>query len=63
MNLGEQLGAHADFIIASYALAIAAIMALIAWVIFDFRAQLRILDELEQRGVTRRSRQTGKTEP
>jgi len=58
MNLGE----HADFIVASYALATAAIFALIAWVTFDFRTQLRILGELEQRGVTRRSRQT-KTEP
>lgn len=59
MNLGE----HADFIIASYALAIVTILALIAWVLFDFRTQLRILGELEQRGVTRRSRQTGKAEP
>jgi heme exporter protein D len=58
MNLGE----HADFIITSYALAIATIVALIAWVLFDFRAQRRILGELEQRGVTRRSRQTSKTE-
>jgi heme exporter protein D len=58
MNLGE----HADFIIASYALAMATVVALIAWVTFDFRAQLRTLGELEQRGVTRRSRQT-KTEP
>jgi heme exporter protein D len=58
MNLGE----HADFIIASYALAMATVLALIAWVTFDFRAQLRILGELEQRGATRRSRQT-KTEP
>lgn len=58
MNLGE----HANFILASYALAIAAIFALIAWVTLDFRAQLRILGELEQRGVTRRSRQT-MTEP
>ncbi|THD63341.1 MAG: heme exporter protein CcmD [Bradyrhizobium sp.] len=59
MNLGE----HADFIIASFALAIATILALIAWVTFDFRTQLRILGELEQRGVTRRSRQPNKTEP
>ncbi len=59
MNLGE----HADFIITSYALAIATILALIAWVMFDFRTQRRILGELEQRGMTRRSRQTSKTEP
>ena len=59
MNLGE----HADFIVASYALAIATILALIAWVLFDFRAQRRILGELEQRGMTRRSRQPSKTEP
>jgi heme exporter protein D len=59
MNLGK----HADFIIASYAIAIAAILALIAWVTFDFRVQQRILADLEERGVTRRSQRAVNNEP
>ncbi len=49
------LGAHAGFIIAAYAVAVAIIAALIAWVIVDYRRQRRILADLERRGVTRRS--------
>lgn len=49
------LGAHADFIVAAYAVAIALTVALIAWVALDYRAQRRILRELEQQGITRRS--------
>ena len=37
--------------------------AMIAWVMFDFRTQLRILGKLEQRGMTRRSQQTNNNEP
>jgi heme exporter protein D len=46
---------HAGFIMASYAAAIIVVVALIAWVMLDFRAQRRNLAELEARGVTRRS--------
>jgi heme exporter protein D len=46
---------HTDFIVASYAAAAIVIAALIAWVMLDFRAQRRILAELEARGITRRS--------
>jgi heme exporter protein D len=49
------LGVHAAFIIASYAVAVAIIAALIAWVVVDYRRQRRILADLERRGVTRRS--------
>ena len=49
------LGAHASFIIAAYAVAIILTAALIAWVALDYRAQLRILGDLEERGITRRS--------
>jgi heme exporter protein D len=49
------LGAHAAFIIAAYAVAVAIIAALIAWVAVDYRRQRRILADLERRGVTRRS--------
>jgi heme exporter protein D len=49
------LGPHADFIIAAYAVAIFVIAALIAWVVLDYSAQQRILGDLEERGITRRS--------
>jgi heme exporter protein D len=49
------LGPHALFIVASYAIAAAVIAGLIVWVLVDYRAQLRALAELEARGVTRRS--------
>ena len=49
------LGAHADFIIAAYAVTVFVVAGLIAWVILDYSAQRRILGDLEERGVTRRS--------
>jgi heme exporter protein D len=50
------LGPHADFIVASYALTAFVVAALIAWVVLDHSAQRHTLGELEERGVTRRSR-------
>ena len=47
--------AHIDFIAAAYVAAVIIIGALIAWVTLDFRAQKRVLGELEAHGVTRRS--------
>jgi heme exporter protein D len=49
------LGPHAGFILAAYAIALAVVAGLIAWVVLDHRAQLRVLDDLERAGVTRRS--------
>jgi len=49
------LGPHAAFILAAYAAAIAVDAGLIAWVMLDFRAQKRVLGDLEAHGVTRRS--------
>jgi heme exporter protein D len=46
---------HIEFIIAAYAAALAVVAALIAWVVLDYRAQLRKLADLEKRGITRRS--------
>jgi heme exporter protein D len=56
------LGPHADFIIASYAVTVFVIAALIAWIVLDYSAQRRILGDLEEQGVTRRSRRKGKDE-
>jgi heme exporter protein D len=49
------LGPHADFIVAAYGLAVFVIAGLAAWVMLDYAAQRRILGNLEERGVTRRS--------
>ena len=55
MNLSAHLGPHAAFIVGAYSAAAIVIVALIAWVWLDYRAQKRSLAELEARGVTRRS--------
>ena len=57
------LGPHADFIIAAYAVVVIVIAALIGWIIVDYAAQRRILADLEQRGVTRRSRRASGDTP
>ena len=53
------LGPHADFIVAAYAVTIFVIAALIAWVVLDYSTQRRILGDLEERGVKRRSQRKG----
>jgi len=53
------LGPHAAFIIASYAVTAFVVASLIAWVVLDYTAQSRVLEDLEERGVTRRSRRGG----
>jgi heme exporter protein D len=55
------LGPHVDFIVAAYAVTAFVVAALTAWVVLDYSAQRRILGDLEERGVTRRSRRKGKT--
>jgi heme exporter protein D len=49
-----QATAHIEFIVA-YGAGVAVIVALIAWVMLDYRLQRRILAELETKGVSRRS--------
>ncbi len=49
------LGTHADFIVAAYAVTAFVVAAMIAWVVLDHSVQRRILGDLEERGVTRRS--------
>jgi heme exporter protein D len=45
-----ELPAHAAFIIAAYLATILIVIALIAWVLTDYRAQQRDLADLEARG-------------
>ena len=49
------LGPHASFIVAAYVVATAVVLTLITWVIVDYRAQCRLLAELERRGISRKS--------
>jgi heme exporter protein D len=56
------LGPHADFIIASYAVTAFVVALLVAWVVLDYSAQRRILGDMEERGVTRRSQRPARSE-
>ena len=47
------LGPHAGFIIAAYGAAAAVIALLFAWIVFDYRAQRRLLARLGERGEAR----------
>lgn len=49
------LGPHAIFILAAYAVTFVAVAALAASIVEDDRKQRRILAELEARGIRRRS--------
>jgi heme exporter protein D len=49
------LGPHANFILAAYAVAVVIVGTLIVWVVLDHRTQRRILGDLEKRGAARRS--------
>jgi heme exporter protein D len=49
-----QTATHTGFIIAAYAAAAVVVVGLTAWVMLDYRAQLRALAGLEKRGITRR---------
>jgi heme exporter protein D len=49
------LGPHAAYIWASYTVVAAVLAVLIGWLIVDGRRQQRLLDEMESRGVRRRS--------
>ena len=50
-----ELGPHANFIVAAYGASALIIVTLIAWIVVDYRAQLRVLSDLERLGITRRS--------
>lgn len=49
------LGPHAAFIVIAYTVVCAIVALLVAWIISDYRRQLRTLQQLEAEGITRRS--------
>ena len=48
-------GPHTGFILAAYASVITVLGGLVLWLIYDGKRYTRALDELEARGVKRRS--------
>lgn len=46
---------HTGFVLASYGVSIAVLAALVGWILIDQRTQRLALQELETRGVRRRS--------
>jgi len=57
------LGPHAGFIVIAYAAAIVIVAGLIVWVVLDRRHLTRAVDELEAKGITRRSDEARKEMP
>jgi heme exporter protein D len=49
------LGPHAAYICAAYAVVVVALTGLIGWLVVDGRRQQRLIDDIEARGVRRRS--------
>jgi len=50
---------HAIFILGAYAAAAAIIAGLIAWIVLDRRHLISLINELEAKGITRRSSRGG----
>ena len=53
-------GSHEGFIVAAYALTAVVLVGMVIWIILDGRAQRARLEELESRGIRRRSAGSGK---
>ena len=53
------LGPHAAYIWASYAIVVLVLGLLVGWLVFDGQRQQRLLEGLEARGVRRRSSRQG----
>ena len=49
------LGPYASFIVTSYGVAASVVLALIGWIVIDYRSQTRRLREMERSGIVRRS--------
>jgi heme exporter protein D len=49
------LGPHAGFIVTAYAAAIVIVAGLVVWIMLERRHLTRAVDDLEARGITRRS--------
>jgi heme exporter protein D len=52
------LGPHAAFILSAYAAAVGIVMGLVMWIVLDRRHLIRMLDDFDTQGITRRSART-----
>ena len=55
--MSMDLGPYAAFIIAAYVSALGIVAALIAWIMIEQRYLARLIEDMEMRGMARRSRQ------
>ncbi len=53
---------HFGYIAAAYVIVAVVVSVLIVWIRIDYRIQRRLLHELEERGVRRRSQKRGETQ-
>lgn len=56
-------GSYAIFILGAYGTAAAIVAGLIAWILVDQRRLLRLINELEAKGMTRRSKSVYEESP
>jgi heme exporter protein D len=55
MSVAVNLGPYAGFIVAAYAAAVVVVGGLVLWVVLDRRHLIRMIEDIEARGITRRS--------
>jgi len=60
MTFLPELGKYPEFILAAYGASLFVIAGLIGWIRLDARNQARILAELEEQGIQRRSKKTAR---
>ena len=59
--MSMDLGPYAGFIVAAYVSALGIVVALIAWIMLDQRYLVHLIEDMEMRGMARRSRQRDKS--
>ena len=57
------LGPYAAFIVTAYAAALVIVAGLIVWIMLDRRHLIRVIEEIEARGITRRSEGSSEEKP
>jgi heme exporter protein D len=63
VTVAMNLGPYAAFIVAAYAAALGIVAVLIAWILLDRRYLIRVIEDIEMRGITRRSRRGSEEKP
>ena len=58
MTATMPLGPYAVYIVTAYAAAIAIVAGLIVWIMLDRHHLIRVIEEIEAQGITRRSQRS-----